>query len=176
MGSNPWKGVAPSPTPWCSSYRKGSLRVTLDYGRQQNFLLTLKLHFINCSFREVCKMHMLSSGLAGTEKGWVFLLASKTEFSAWEIIGYFILFYFCILLFVWFFFFFFCISFILFFYPFFIGLSILAIIQFRHFIKCKKFSVYSEKNPFTQRLCLLHNWLMRSILTCCVAFKLGLEL
>ena len=27
--------VAPSPTPWCSSYRKGSLWVTLDYGRQQ---------------------------------------------------------------------------------------------------------------------------------------------
>ena len=26
--------LAPSPTPWCSSYRKGSLRVTLDYGRQ----------------------------------------------------------------------------------------------------------------------------------------------
>ena len=32
--SNPGKGVAPSPTPWCSSYRNGSLRVTLDYGRQ----------------------------------------------------------------------------------------------------------------------------------------------
>ena len=32
--SNPAKGVAPFPTPWCSSYRKGSLRVTLDYGRQ----------------------------------------------------------------------------------------------------------------------------------------------
>ena len=31
--SNPGKGVAPSPTPWCSSYWKGSLRVTLDYGR-----------------------------------------------------------------------------------------------------------------------------------------------
>ena len=28
------EGVAPSPTHWCSSYRKGSLRVTLDYGRQ----------------------------------------------------------------------------------------------------------------------------------------------
>ena len=28
------EGVAPSPTPWCSSYRKGSLRFTLDYGRQ----------------------------------------------------------------------------------------------------------------------------------------------
>ena len=28
------KGVAPSPTPWCCSYRKGRLLVTLDYGRQ----------------------------------------------------------------------------------------------------------------------------------------------
>ena len=28
------EGVAPSPTPWCSSYQKGSLRVILDYGRQ----------------------------------------------------------------------------------------------------------------------------------------------
>ena len=28
--SNPGKGVVPSPTFWCSSYRKGSLRVTLD--------------------------------------------------------------------------------------------------------------------------------------------------
>ena len=33
------KGVAPSPTHWCSSYRKGSLRVTLDYGRQLYLLL-----------------------------------------------------------------------------------------------------------------------------------------
>ena len=33
------EGVAPSPTPWCSSYRKGSLRVTLDYGRQLYFYL-----------------------------------------------------------------------------------------------------------------------------------------
>ena len=39
--SNPGIGVAPSPTPWCSSYRKGSLRVTLDYGRQLYFLLLL---------------------------------------------------------------------------------------------------------------------------------------
>ena len=28
--SNPGKGVAPSPTPWCSSCRKGSLCVTLN--------------------------------------------------------------------------------------------------------------------------------------------------
>ena len=27
---NPGKGVVPSPTPWCSSYRKGSLQVILD--------------------------------------------------------------------------------------------------------------------------------------------------
>ena len=31
------EGVAPSPTPSCSSYRKGSLRVTLDYGRPLYF-------------------------------------------------------------------------------------------------------------------------------------------
>ena len=34
------EGVAPSPTPWCSSYRKGSLRVTLDCGRQLYFYET----------------------------------------------------------------------------------------------------------------------------------------
>ena len=33
------EGVAPSRTPWCSSYRKGSLRVSLDYGRQLYLLL-----------------------------------------------------------------------------------------------------------------------------------------
>ena len=37
------EGVAPSPTPWCSSYRKGSLRVTLDYGRQLYFTLFIKI-------------------------------------------------------------------------------------------------------------------------------------
>ena len=36
------EGVAPSPTLWCSSYRKGSLQVTLDYGRQL-YLLTYLL-------------------------------------------------------------------------------------------------------------------------------------
>ena len=33
------KGVAPSPTHWCSGYRKGSLRVTLDYGRQLTYIV-----------------------------------------------------------------------------------------------------------------------------------------
>ena len=32
--SNPKKGVAPSPTPRCSSYWKGSLLVALNYGRK----------------------------------------------------------------------------------------------------------------------------------------------
>ena len=32
--SNPGKGVAPSPTLWCSSYWKGSFWVTLDYSHQ----------------------------------------------------------------------------------------------------------------------------------------------
>ena len=32
--SKSWKGVTPSLTPWCSSYRKGSLQVTLDYSHQ----------------------------------------------------------------------------------------------------------------------------------------------
>ena len=34
---NHGKGVAPSSTPWCSSYWKGSLQVTFDYGHQLYF-------------------------------------------------------------------------------------------------------------------------------------------
>ena len=41
--SNSGKGVAPSPTPWCSSYRKGSLRVTLDYCRQFYLLISISI-------------------------------------------------------------------------------------------------------------------------------------
>ena len=37
--SNPGKGVAPSPTHLCSSYWKGSLWVTLDYGCELNLLI-----------------------------------------------------------------------------------------------------------------------------------------
>ena len=43
---NPEKGVAPSPTPWCCSYRKGSLRVTLDYGRQL-YLLYIYIYILD---------------------------------------------------------------------------------------------------------------------------------
>ena len=38
------EGVAPSPTHWCSSYRKGSLRVTLDYNRQLYFTYLLYIY------------------------------------------------------------------------------------------------------------------------------------
>ena len=37
--NNPGKGVAPNPTFWCRSYRKGSLQVTLDYSRQLYLLI-----------------------------------------------------------------------------------------------------------------------------------------
>ena len=41
--SNPGNGVVPSPTPWYSSYWKGSLWVTLNYGRQLYFYLLLQI-------------------------------------------------------------------------------------------------------------------------------------
>ena len=39
--SNTGKGVVPSPIPWCCSYRKGSLLVTLNYSRQLYFACDL---------------------------------------------------------------------------------------------------------------------------------------
>ena len=44
--SNPGKGEAPSPTPWCSSYWKGSLLVTLDYSHQLYFYFIKKADLI----------------------------------------------------------------------------------------------------------------------------------
>ena len=44
--SNPEKGVAPSPTPRCSSYWKGSLLDTLDYGRQLLLLFMITRDFL----------------------------------------------------------------------------------------------------------------------------------
>ena len=40
--SNPGKGVAPFLTPRCSSYWKGSFRVTLNYGHQLYFILHVR--------------------------------------------------------------------------------------------------------------------------------------
>ena len=41
-----WEGIEPSPTPWCSSYQKGSLRVTLDYVRQLYFTYIFLQKFV----------------------------------------------------------------------------------------------------------------------------------
>ena len=54
--SNPGKGVAPSPTPWYGSYRKGSLQVTLDYVRQLTYLLEL---CDDCIFVGSCQIKIL---------------------------------------------------------------------------------------------------------------------
>ena len=51
--SNPGEGVAHSPTLWCSSYRKGSLLVALDYSRKLYLLLyCVSKHKIYMVFRE----------------------------------------------------------------------------------------------------------------------------
>ena len=41
-----WERSSAFPTPWCSSFRKGSLRVTLDYGRQLYLYINLHRLFI----------------------------------------------------------------------------------------------------------------------------------
>ena len=43
--SNPRNGVAPFPTPWCSSYQKGSRRVTHDSGCQLYLLIFIILYW-----------------------------------------------------------------------------------------------------------------------------------
>ena len=69
--SNPGKGVAPSPAPWCSSYWKGSLQVTLDYGHQlylygnSQLIIELLMHFGGCGFkRDVIVKGKLNLALA----------------------------------------------------------------------------------------------------------------
>ena len=59
------EGVAPSPTHWCSSYRKGSLRITLDYGRQQLYQVssTFGVLFMKCQL-------LLLSSLSGVIYFW----------------------------------------------------------------------------------------------------------
>ena len=42
--NNPGKGVPPSLTPWCSRYRRGSLRITLDYDRQLYFTIYIYIY------------------------------------------------------------------------------------------------------------------------------------
>ena len=44
------KGVAASLTPWCNSYLKGSLLVTLDYSRQSTIFTTIKISNVQIIF------------------------------------------------------------------------------------------------------------------------------
>ena len=71
--SNPGKGVAPSPTPRCSSYRKGSLRVTLDYGCQQQQLLLF--YVFHWSLRD--KSKTLLSILADLNNAVVWMVSTR---------------------------------------------------------------------------------------------------
>ena len=57
--------VAPSPTPQCSSYRKGSLLVALDYGRQLYYtkkivdiLQTTPDYIDYCYFSQSIQIHL----------------------------------------------------------------------------------------------------------------------
>ena len=54
--SNPWKGVAPSLIYRCSSYWKGSLRVTLDYDHQLYNNTYIYIYICVC----VCGMKLLN--------------------------------------------------------------------------------------------------------------------
>ena len=60
--SNPGKGVAPSPTPRCSSYWKRSLLVTLDYGRQLIFACIDQSALMHSTLRffEICRWQYLT--------------------------------------------------------------------------------------------------------------------
>ena len=76
--SNSGKGVAPSPTPWCSSYWKGSLLVALNYGCQLKkkfylIIIIICLHTViwlreGTSLKLVDKFTYQGSSVSSTEK------------------------------------------------------------------------------------------------------------
>ena len=64
--NNPGRGEAPSPTPRCNSYWKGSLPVALDYGRQLYFIPSSELplselcvSFFSCRWLTFCRLSSL---------------------------------------------------------------------------------------------------------------------
>ena len=64
--NNPGKGVVSFPTSRCSSYWKGSLRVTLDYGRQLYFYL----YFTRFRYRAIGLMsRVFANGPGGSIPG-----------------------------------------------------------------------------------------------------------
>ena len=70
--SNPGKGVAPSSTPRCSSYWKGSLLVALDYGRQLYFFMVYRrqLQTLGNAFLSFSVLENLYSLLIFNNNNW----------------------------------------------------------------------------------------------------------
>ena len=65
------EGVAPSPTPWCSSYRKGSLRVTLDYGRQLYLLIYIYIYIYIYIRIHICVCVCVWDSVQWREQKWL---------------------------------------------------------------------------------------------------------
>ena len=71
--SNLRKGVAPLPTPWCSSLWKGSLQITLDYGRPT---------LLNWAFGLMCGVFVNGPGDRASISGWVIPKTQKIVLDA----------------------------------------------------------------------------------------------
>ena len=67
--SNPRKRVVPSPTPWCCSYRKGRLGVTLDYCCQLTKSSLLNITPCEDPWCSLCNWHLNLSEIM--EKNWL---------------------------------------------------------------------------------------------------------
>ena len=75
------EGVAPSPMPWCSSYRKGSLRVTLDYGRQLYFTYLCKTELFEIEQFVWIKMYLALNN----QNGWYTINQNQTKSNQQEL-------------------------------------------------------------------------------------------
>ena len=60
---NPGKGVAPSPTSWCCSYRIGSLQVTFDYSCQVYFCFFIASIYKIETLQLEIKLHQVSKNI-----------------------------------------------------------------------------------------------------------------
>ena len=81
---NSGKGVAPSPTLWCSSNRKGSLRVTLVNGRQLYLLLPYFKIYLELKKINTTKMLYSNSFIASKKKKKSAIVTRKTFFLEWR--------------------------------------------------------------------------------------------
>ena len=70
--SYPVKGVMPSPAHWCSTYWKGSLLVTLDYGHQLYFIIITEFKPVKlCLKKKLTLCHILPERRGWKKKGGV---------------------------------------------------------------------------------------------------------